>query len=145
MRKATAFGLAICSTLLVVLLFITGRMLYIKLYDQSFSDIAGKSAQTELLLSENDTALPAVTDEKQIAAFTELLGGYTYVPYQKFFSPADEQLTANRLTVTFGNGASIGVNADGYIFVNGRLRAIEGGRGQELYHKLYVLFYPNAV
>ena len=32
-------------------------------------------------------------------------------------------LTANRLTVTFQNGNSIGVNTDGYVFVNGKLRA----------------------
>ena len=40
MRKFTALGFAICGTLLVVLLFIAGRMLYVHLYSQSFADIA---------------------------------------------------------------------------------------------------------
>ena len=42
MRKITALGFAICGTLLLVLLFVAGRMLYIKFYDQSYQDIAGK-------------------------------------------------------------------------------------------------------
>ena len=97
MRKSTALGFALCGTLLVILLFIAGRMLYLKFYHQSFTDIAG-----------------------------------------------DDKLTANRLTVTFENGSSISVNADGFVFVDGKLCDIEGGRGQEFYHKLYILFYPNA-
>ena len=60
------------------------------------------------------------------------------------FKPGDDQLTASRLTVTFENGNAIGVSADGYVFVNGKLRDIEGSRGQEFYHLLYVLVYPNA-
>ena len=144
MRKSTTLGFALCGTLLVILLFIAGRMLYIKFYHQSFTDIAGKGVQASLMLSENDTSLPAVTDEKQIASYTDLLGGYTYTPYPHFFQPGDDKLTANRLTVTFENGSSISVNADGFVFVDGKLRGIEGGRGQEFYHKLYILFYPNA-
>ena len=48
------------------------------------------------------------------------------------------------LTVTFQNGNSIGVNTDGYVFVNGKLRAIKSGDGRNLYHDLFVLFYPTA-
>ena len=51
MRKSTALGFALCGTLLVILLFIAGRMLYIKFYHQSFTDIAGKGVQASLMLS----------------------------------------------------------------------------------------------
>ena len=129
MRKMTALGFAICGTLLLVLLFVAGRMLYINLYSQSYADIAGTGTPTTLSVTENDTALSPVTDKQ----------------YPHFFKPGSERLTANRITVTFENGNSIGVNADGYVFVNGELRDIEGRRGQEFYHKLYVLVYPNAV
>lgn len=145
MRKFTALGFAICGTLLLILLFITGRMLYIKFYDQPFADIAGSGTPSSVTLTENSTEVQTVTDPAQIARYTDLLASYTYVQYPHFFKPGDEQLTANRLTVTFENGNSIGVNADGYVFVNGELRDIEGSRGQEFYHKLYLLFYPNAV
>ena len=145
MRKFTALGFAICGTLLLILLFIAGRMLYIKFYDQSFSDIAGNGTAASLVVTENSTELQTVTDPGQIQEFTSLLGSYTYTQYPHFFKPGNERLTANRITITFENGNSIGVNADGYVFVNGELRDIEGSRGQELYHKLYLLFYPNAV
>lgn len=145
MRKSLALGLTICSMLLILLLCISGRILYIKLYQQTYADIAGITVQSELKLSENDAALPTVTDEEQILAYADLLGGYTYKAYPHLFKPGEEKLTANRLTVTFDNGSSIGVNADGYVFVNGKLRDLDDGRGQELYHKLYVLFYPNAL
>ena len=145
MRKFTALGFASCGTLLLILLFITGRMLYIKFYDQSFADIAGSGTPSSVTLPENSTEVQTVTDPAQIARYADLLASYTYVQYPHFFKPGDEQLTANRLTVTFVNGNSIGVNADGYVFVNGELRDIEGSRGQEFYHKLYLLFYPNAV
>ena len=137
MRKSTALVFAVCGTLLLILLFIAGRTLYIKFYNQSFADIAGSTAPAVLTITENDTELPAVTA-------TALLGGYTYKQYPHFFKPDSSQLTANRITVTFENGNSIGVNADGYVFVNGELRDIEGSRGQEFYHLLYVLVYPNA-
>ena len=144
MRKFTALGFAICGTLLLILLFIAGRMLYIKSYDQSFSDIAGNGTVASLVVTENSTELQTVTDPGQIQEFTSLLGSYTYTQYPHFFKPGNERLTANRITITFENGNSIGVNADGYVFVNGDLRDIEGSRGQEFYHKLYVLVYPNA-
>lgn len=144
MRKSTALVFAVCGTLLLILLFIAGRTLYIKFYNQSFADIAGSTAPAVLTVTENDTELPAVTDPGQISEFTALLGGYTYKQYPHFFKPDSSQLTANRITVTFENGNSIGVNADGYVFVNGKLRDIEGSRGQEFYHLLYVLVYPNA-
>ncbi len=144
LRRFTALGFAICGTLLILLLYITGRMIFMKVHVQSFEDIAGRAIQHELTLAENQTPLESVTGEEQIAAYRELLGAYTYTEYQHFFKPSEEKLTANRLTVGFENGNSIGVDADGNVFVNGKLMDIEDGRGQELYHKLYVIFYPNA-
>ena len=144
MRKSMALGFAICSTLLLILLFIAGRMLYIKLYHQSYADITDKTTQTTITLTENQTVVQTVTDPAQLESITNLLKSYTYTQYPHFFKPGKEELTGNLLTVTFENGNSIGVNADGYVFVNGDLRDIEGSRGQEFYHKLYVLFYPNA-
>ena len=144
MRKSMALGFAICSTLLLILLFLAGRMLYIKFYHQSYADITDKTTQTVVTLTENQTEVQTVTDPEQLAAITELLSGYTYTQYPHLLKPGKDQLMGNLLTVTFENGNSIGVNADGYVFVNGELRDIEGSRGQEFYHKLYLLFYPNA-
>ena len=144
MRKSWALGLAVCCTLLVVLLFVAGRMLYIKFYHESYADITEKTTQTALVLTENQTELGTVTDPDTVDSIVALLQSYTYTQYPHFFKPSEEQLGGNRLTVTFSNGNSIGVNVDGYVFVNGKLRDIEGSRGQEFYHKLYVLFYPNA-
>ena len=144
MKKSTGLLFALCGTLLFVLLFITGRMLFIKLHTQSLEQIAGRSIQHELVLTENDTVLPTVTDENAVSSFIDLLAAYTYTEYPHFFKPDTEKLSANRLTVTFENGHSIGVDADGYVFVSGKLRDIEDSRGQELYHKLYLLFHPNA-
>ena len=144
MRKFTALRFAICGTLLVLLLSVAGRMLYSSLYSQSFEEIAGTGAPAALAITENSTPLPDITDPGRIEAFTALLGSYTYKPYPHLFPPGEEQLTASRLTVTFENGNSIGVNADGYVFIGGELRDIEGSRGQEFYQKLYVLVYPNA-
>ena len=81
MRKFTALGFAICGTLLLILLFIAGRMLYIKFYDQSFSDIAGNGTVASLVVTENSTELQTVTDPGQIQEFTSLLGSYTYTQY----------------------------------------------------------------
>lgn len=144
MRKSMALGFAICSTLLLILLFIAGRMLYIKFYHQSYADITDKTTQTSVTLMENQTEVQTVTDPEQLESITTLLSGYTYTQYPHFFKPGKEKLTSNLLTVIFQNGNSIGVNADGYVFVNGDLRDIDGSRGQEFYHKLYLLFYPNA-
>lgn len=144
MRKSWALGLAICCTLLIVLLFVAGRMLYIKFDHQSYADITDKTTQTSLILTENQTEIATVSDPETVEGITALLQGYTYTQYPHFFKPGEEKLGGNLLTVTFSNGNSIGVNADGYVFVNGDLRDIEGSRGQEFYHKLYQLFYPNA-
>ena len=144
MRKSTAFAFALCGTLLLVLLFVGARMLYIGHHSQSFEKIAGKGEQFQLTLMENDTLIAELTDSAQIAAVTDLLKGYTYTEYPHFFHPRDNELSANRLTVLFENGHSISVNADGYIFVNDKLRDVVGGRGKEFYHLLYITFYPNA-
>ncbi len=144
MRKVTALGFAICGTLLLLLIYITGHMIYNKVHVQSFEDIAGMTIQHELQLKENDTPLEAAAEEERINAMLDLLKSYTYTEYPHFIKPSAEKLKANRLTVEFENGNTIGVDADGYIFVNDKLRGIEGDRGQELYHKLYLIFYPNA-
>lgn len=144
MRKTTALLFALCGTLLILLLCIAGRFLYINHHTQTLEKIAGKGVQDALVLSENETQLRTVSEAAQINELLALLSSYTYKEYPHFFQPRDNELTANRLTVTFQNGNSVSVSADGYIFVDGKLRDIEGGRGQEFYHKLYVLFYPSA-
>lgn len=144
MRKSTAFAFALCGTLLLVLLFVAGRFLYINNHSQSLEKIAGKGVHESVLLVENETELGAVDDADRVSAILALLSSYTYTEYPKFFHPRDYELSASRLTVIFGNGHSIAVNADGYVFVNDKLRDIEGSRGKEFYHKLYLLFYPNA-
>ena len=63
------------------------------------------------------------TDDNQKTAIIQLLSEQTYTAYPHFIKPSQNKLTANRLTVTFQNGNSIGVNTDGYVFVNGKLRA----------------------
>ena len=88
MRKSTALGFALCGTLLVILLFIAGRMLYIKFYHQSFTDIAGKGVQASLMLSENDTSLPAVTDENRSLPIPTCSAATPIRPIRIFSSPA---------------------------------------------------------
>ena len=144
MRKSTALVAALCGTLIVILLFVAGRMLFIKFYKQSLDDIIETPKPAWVSLSENDTSLGKITDAEQVAAYTELLRSYTYVPYPHFFQPNDNKLTANHLTVSFENGNSISVNADGYVFVNDKLRDVKDARGEDFYHALYLLFYPNA-
>ena len=60
----------------------------------------------------------------QIASVTALDGAQLAVDehiavriyaYPHFIKPSQNKLTANRLTVTFQNGNSIGVNTDGYV------------------------------
>ena len=133
MRKTVSLVLAICGTLLLLLLFATGRLIYTHVYSQDFSDIAETGPQSTITLTENDVEVPQ-TDDNQKTAIIQLLSEQTYTAYP----------TANRLTVTFQNGNSIGVNTDGYVFVNGKLRAIKSGDGRNLYHDLFVLFYPTA-
>jgi len=131
MRKSTAFVFALCGTALLVLLFIAGRLIYINMHEQT-------------KLAENDVPIADLTERAQIDAVLTALGGYTYTEYPKLLHPSDRSLGGSTLTVTFDNESSIGVSADGFVFVDGKLRDVEGSRGKELYHKLYVLFYPNA-
>ena len=143
MRKTVALVFAICGTLLLLLLFATGRLIYINVYHQDFSDIAETGPQAVITLTENDVQVQQNGDAQK-NAIIELLSRQTYTAYPHFINPSKNKLTANRLTVTFENGNSIGVNTDGYVFVNDKLRAIKGGGGRELYHDLFVLFYPSA-
>ena len=129
--------------LLLLLLFATGRLIYTHVYSQDFSDIAETGPQSTITLTENDVEVPQ-TDDNQKTAIIQLLSEQTYTAYPHFIKPSQNKLTANRLTVTFQNGNSIGVNTDGYVFVNGKLRAIKSGDGRNLYHDLFVLFYPTA-
>ena len=118
MRKTVSLVLAICGTLLLLLLFATGRLIYTHVYSQDFSDIAETGPQSTITLTENDVEVPQ-TDDNQKTAIIQLLSEQTYTAYPHFIKPSQNKLTANRLTVTFQNGNSIGVNTDGYVFVNG--------------------------
>lgn len=144
MRKFSAPAFAFCGTLLLALLCLMGRLIYIGYHTTSYEKIAGKGTLEILALSENGTQLRYVTNEGEIAAIAELLSSYTYTEYKHLLKPGNGKLGGGLLTVTFANGNSIGVNANGYVFVNGKLRDIDDSRGQEFYHKLYVLFYPEA-
>ena len=132
MRKTVSLVLAICGTLLLLLLFATGRLIYTHVYSQDFSDIAETGPQSTITLTENDVEVPQ-TDDNQKTAIIQLLSEQTYTAYPHFIKPSQNKLTANRLTVTFQNGNSIG-----------KLRAIKSGDGRNLYHDLFVLFYPTA-
>lgn len=144
MRKPHTILFALCGTLLILLVLGGGRLLYINLHDQSFEDIAGSGAQLSLRLTENQIDIKTLTDEASIEPFVTLLSSYTYTEYPSLLPPSTDALTANRLTVIFENGASISVDADGNVFVNDKLRAIEEGSSKTLYHDLYALVYPNA-
>ena len=124
MRKTVSLVLAICGTLLLLLLFATGRLIYTHVYSQDFSDIAETGPQSTITLTENDEEVPQ-TNDPQKPANIQLLREQTYTAYPHFIKPSQNKLTANRLTVTFQNGNSIGVNTDGYVFVIGKLRAIK--------------------
>ena len=54
MRKTVSLVLAICGTLLLLLLFATGRLIYTHVYSQDFSDIAETGPQSTITLTEND-------------------------------------------------------------------------------------------
>lgn len=144
MRKTSALAFALCGTLLLLLLFVAGRTLYIKNYQQTLEQVAGKGVQDMLELSENGVSVATLTDRAQIDAILSMLGSYVYTEFPRFFRPSADEFSSNRLTVSFKNGRSISVDADGHIFLDGKLRDIKGSRGQEFYHKLYVLFYPTA-
>ena len=122
MRKTVSLMLAICGTLLLLLLFATGRLINTNVYSQDFSDIAEPGPQSTIPLTENDVEVPQTADNQK-TAIIQLLSEQTYTTYPHFIKPSQNKLTANRLTVTFQNGNSIGVNTDGYVFVNGKLRA----------------------
>lgn len=144
MRKSSALISALCGTFVIILLFAAGRMLFIKFYKQSFEDITDTASPQSISLSENDISLGTITDGEQLANYIDLLGSHTYVPYPHLIQPNANKLRANHLTVTFENGNSISVNADGYVFINDKLRDIKNGQGKTFYHDLYLLFYPNA-
>ena len=58
MRKTVSLVLAICGTLLLLLLFATGRLIYTHVYSQDFSDIAETGPQSTITLTENDMEVP---------------------------------------------------------------------------------------
>ena len=53
MRKTVSLVLAICGTLLLLLLFATGRLIYTHVYSQDFSDIAETGPQSTITLTES--------------------------------------------------------------------------------------------
>ena len=77
MRKTVSLVLAICGTLLLLLLFATGRLIYTHVYSQDFSDIAETGPQSTITLTENDVEVPQ-TDDNQKTAIIQLLSEQTY-------------------------------------------------------------------
>lgn len=80
MRKTVSLMLAICGTLLLLLLFATGRLIYTHVYSQDFSDIAETGPQSTITLTENDVEVPQ-TDDNQKTAIIQLLSEQTYTAY----------------------------------------------------------------
>ena len=65
MRKTVSLVLAICGTLLLLLLFATGRLIYTHVYSQDFSDIAETGPQSTITLTENDVEVPQTDDNQK--------------------------------------------------------------------------------
>ena len=105
MRKTVSLMLAICGTLLLLLLFATGRLIYTHVYSQDFSDIAETGPQSTITLTENDVEVPQ-TDDNQKTAIIQLLSEQTYTAYPHFIKPSQNKLTANRLTALYSSTAS---------------------------------------
>ena len=144
-RKSTALIAAICGTLVLLLLFFGGRMLFIQHHTESFDKLIAEDARTALVLRENGVDLRTLNTPEQTAPVLTLLGGYTYTEYPHFLRPDSDELRGNRLTVVFTDGDSIGVDADGYVLINGKVRDVQNSEGKALYQELYRIFYPNAV
>ena len=70
MRKTVSLVLAICGTLLLLLLFATGRLIYTHVYSQDFSDIAETGPQSTITLTENDVEVPQTDDNQKTAYHT---------------------------------------------------------------------------
>lgn len=145
MKRKSAFGFALLGTALLLLAFIAGRFIYINVHTQTFEKITKKASSATLSLYENESLVRETTDSAEIEAIVSTLSTYTYTEYKHFFKPAKSSLTQNRLRVVFDDGTSIAFSADGYVFVNDKLRDVSGSRGQELYQKLYAIYYPSAI
>ena len=89
MRKTVSLVLAICGTLLLLLLFATGRLIYTHVYSQDFSDIAETGPQSTITLTENDVEVPQ-TDDNQKTAIIQLLSEQTYTAYPHFIKPSQQ-------------------------------------------------------
>lgn len=145
MNRKSAFSFALLGTIILLLALIAGRLIYINTHTQAFEKITKKASLTTLSLYENETLVRESTDSAEIESITSILSTYTYTEYKHFFKPSESSLTQNRLSVVFDDGTSISFCADGHVFVNDKLRGIEGSRGQEVYQKLYSIFYPSAI
>ncbi len=86
MRKTVSLVLAICGTLLLLLLFATGRLIYTHVYSQDFSDIAETGPQSTITPSPRMTwryRKPMTTRKPLII---QLLSEQTYTAYPHFLS-----------------------------------------------------------
>lgn len=145
MRKASSLLPAALATLLLVIVVLGGRLLFVRLHAQTIAQLTDDERQFQLVLTENTTEIATLTSDDAIAAVMNVLDDYTYVEYPALFAPAESRVQQNLLTVTFENGHSVSVNAGGFVFVNGKLRALKDcDNAQALYHALYQLFYPSA-
>ena len=86
MRKTVSLVLAICGTLLLLLLFATGRLIYTT-FTARTSDIAETGPQSTITLTENDVEVPQ-TDDNQKTAIIQLLSEQTYTAIRTLSSPA---------------------------------------------------------
>lgn len=145
MKRKSAFGFAVLGTVILLLALTAGRMIYINTHTQTLKKITKKASLTTLALYENETLVRESTDTAEIESIASILSTYTYTEYKHFLKPSKSSLTQSRLSVVFDDGTSIAFSADGYVFVNDKLRDIEGSRGQEVYQKLYIIFYPSAI
>lgn len=143
MRKINALTFSLGATLLLILLFVIGRFGFIYFHHQSLEKIIGEEIPASIIFSENNIPIKTISDQAKIAEVITVLDEYTYTEYPHFFHPDENKLNANRLTVSI-SAASISVDANGFVFINNKLRDVEKSNGIALYRKLYSLFYPGA-
>ncbi len=87
MRKTVSLVLAICGTLLLLLLFATGRLIYTHVYSQDFSDIAETGPQSTITLTENDVEVPQTDDNQKTPSYSFSVSRPT-PPIRTLSSPA---------------------------------------------------------
>ena len=109
--------------------------------------IGGADGPTAIITSDSASAV-SVTEDGQYDSKNEVaayLTEYGHLPSNYITKKQAQALGWQSGSLEpYAPGCSIGVNTDGYVFVNGKLRAIKSGDGRNLYHELFVLFYPTA-